>query len=314
MPFVSAEEHYRIDTPENIEFSYTIAGIGSRFLAAIIDTLLLLLLLLSLAVAMLTAIGMLEGTGSTTATTTLTVIWGLLSFTISWGYYIFFELIWNGQSPGKRSVRLRVVREGGRPITFAASAIRNLVRFIDFLPGFYGLGVLVMFIDLRARRLGDLSGGTMVVKEQHAVSLEHLVARAEQLSPLAPPQEGASLADVLPNIQLLSDTDYNLVQEFLRRRGELGRESRTRLGTQLANGIRARIGSVAENDDHELFLERIAHDYRLLRQQETRHLAKRSGLEAPGSSLLFTPTARAPGSAAASASCLAAAQRRAYRI
>lgn len=268
---MSAEEHYRIDTPENIEFSYNIAGIGSRFLAAIIDTLLLSLLLIGLSVVMATVVGVASDANSSASDTLasiLLVIWALLSFIIFWGYYIFFELIWNGQSPGKRSVRLRVVRDGGRPITFPASAIRNLVRVIDFLPGFYGMGVLVMFIDPRARRLGDLTGGTMVVKEQHAVSLEHLTARAAQLDPLPqPPQAGSSAPDLLPNIQVLNDTDYDLVQEFLRRRNELGRESRDRLGTQLATGIRSRLGVVPEKDeDYELFLERVAHDYRAARQ------------------------------------------------
>jgi uncharacterized RDD family membrane protein YckC len=265
---VSAEEHYRIDTPENIDFRYNIAGIGSRFLAAIIDTLLLSLLLIGLSVIMATVMGTVSdasGSAASALASILTVLWALLSFLIFWGYYIFFELIWNGQSPGKRSVGLRVVREGGRPISFATSVIRNLVRVIDFLPGFYGLGVLVMFIDPRARRLGDLTGGTMVVKEQHAVSLEHLTARAEQFAP-QPSQAAASGLDVLPNIHILSDTDYNLVQEFLRRRNELGRESRNRLGTQLATGIRSRLGVPESDEDYELFLERVAHDYRAARQ------------------------------------------------
>jgi uncharacterized RDD family membrane protein YckC len=265
---VSAEEHYRIDTPENIDFRYNIAGIGSRFLAAIIDTLLLALLLIGLSIVMGAILGAASDVGSGTLESILLVIWVLLSFIIFWGFYIFFELIWNGQSPGKRSVRLRVVREGGRPITFATSAIRNLVRVIDFLPGFYGMGVLVMFIDPRARRLGDLTGGTMVVKEQHAVSLEHLAARAEQLAPPQQPhaEAGAAAPDLLPNIQVLSDTDYDLVQEFLRRRNELGRESRRRLGTQLATGIRSRLGVPESDEDYELFLERVAHDYRAARQ------------------------------------------------
>src|SRR3954464_9275043 len=108
------DDRYTIDTPENIEFAYDIAGIGSRFLAAIIDTLLIgvaevvVLLIVGLTVG---AIG-LRASG---VTSVLAALGGLLAFVILWGYYIAFELLWNGQSPGKRAIGLRVVREGGRP-------------------------------------------------------------------------------------------------------------------------------------------------------------------------------------------------------
>src|SRR5689334_6316118 len=150
------DDRYTIDTPENIEFAYDIAGIGSRFLAAIIDT---LLIAVAQAIIFL-VIGLLISTlGIRTnfAGGVLLALGTLLSFAMLWGYYIAFELLWNGQSPGKRAIGLRVVREGGRPITFVGSAIRNLIRIVDFLPAFYGIGVVVMFIDRRARRLGDLA-------------------------------------------------------------------------------------------------------------------------------------------------------------
>src|SRR4029079_4673215 len=106
----------------------------------------------------------------------LAALGSLLAFAILWGYYIAFELLWNGQSPGKRAIGLRVVREGGRPITFVGSAVRNLIRIVDFLPALYGIGVVVMFVDRRSRRLGDLAGGTLVVKERRGVTLESLTA------------------------------------------------------------------------------------------------------------------------------------------
>jgi uncharacterized RDD family membrane protein YckC len=261
---VSIDEHYIIDTPENIEFSYDMAGIGSRFLAAIIDTLLLIIIQIALTVAMLALMGMIEGMFGDTGTSLLAAVWGLLGFIFLWGYYAFFEMVWNGQSPGKRVIRLRVVRDGGRPITFVATAIRNLVRIIDFLPAFYGLGVLAMFIDRRARRLGDLAGGTIVVKERAAVSLESLTARAETLP--MPPLSEALPPNMLPNLHTLSDTDYDLIQEFLRRRKELGSESRQRLGWQLAQGLNTRIGVRVNFGDQESFLERLARDYRLTKQ------------------------------------------------
>ena len=158
------DDLYTIDTPENIEFAYDVAGIGSRFLAAIIDTLLIIIaevLVLFAAGVLASATGVFEQFGA--AESVIAALAGLAAFIILWGYYIIFELVWSGQSPGKRAIGLRVVRDGGRPITFLASAIRNLIRLVDFLPALYGVGVVAMFIDKRSRRLGDLAGGTLVV-------------------------------------------------------------------------------------------------------------------------------------------------------
>jgi uncharacterized RDD family membrane protein YckC len=277
---MSTDEQYTIDTPENIEFRYDVAGIGSRFLAAILDTLLLTTVLVVLSLFMSLLIEPVEDVAGDAGASVLAAVWIILIFLFLWGYYLFFELVWNGQSPGKRSVRLRVVREGGRPVTFAASAIRNLVRVIDFLPGFYGIGVLTMFIDRRARRLGDLTGGTIVVKERRAVSLESLTARATPL-PQVPASQLPAAADLLPNIHTLSSNDYDLVQEFLRRRSELGAASRQRLGLRLAEQIGARLATMPEPQRHEPFLERVAHDYRLSRQLDE---ATRRGDPQPDSS------------------------------
>ncbi|MCO5186637.1 MAG: RDD family protein [Anaerolineae bacterium] len=95
---------------------------------------------------------------------------------IIWAYYIVFELVWNGQSPGKRLTKLRVMQAEGRPVTLTGSMLRNLVRFIDFLPIFYGVGVIAMFISKQSRRLGDFAGGTLVVYDHSIVSLHQLAA------------------------------------------------------------------------------------------------------------------------------------------
>lgn len=267
---MSIDERYTIDTPENIEFSYTIAGIGSRFLAAIVDTALLVLLQGMVYFVMFMLLFPLLGLESdfSSAMSSIVVATSLfLGFIILWGYFIIFEMVWNGQSPGKRMVRLRVVREGGQPVTFAASAIRNLVRIIDFLPSFYGLGVLVMFIDQRARRLGDLTAGTLVVKDRTVVSLDSLASQADP--PPISAQPGQPLtAPTLPNLHLMTRNDYDVVQQFLRRRSELGRDSRQRLGLQLAEGLRARL-SISESGDHERFLEHLVQEYRITRQAAT---------------------------------------------
>lgn len=228
---------YTIDTPENVELSYEVAGIGSRFLAAIVDTALiaagqaLVLYLLGLA------------TGVSDLTDSLFVAIGsALAFLMLWGYYIVFELVWSGQSPGKRLIGLRVVREGGRPITFLAAATRNVVRIVDFLPLLYGVGVAVMFADRRARRLGDLAAGTLVVRERGAVTL----------ASLAPPAQPAGAPPALANLELLVPQDYALAQEFLDRRSELGRDVRGRVAGQLAAGLQARLGLPPAGDAERL--------------------------------------------------------------
>ena len=256
------DDRYTIDTPENIEFAYEIAGIGSRFLAAIVDTLLIgiaevvIVLLISLILASTERF-------ADTAGSLLLAAGTLLAFIVLWGYYIAFELLWNGQSPGKRLIGLRVVREGGLPVTFVGSAIRNLIRIADFLPAFYGIGVVVMFIDRRARRLGDLAGGTLVVKERRGITLDSLTAPGA--APLPGPHDPGTPA--IPNIDLVSDQEYTLVQEFLRRRSELGREPRARLGTQLAAGLQARL-SLPAIGDPEQFLQEVVRSYQQLKRQQ----------------------------------------------
>ncbi|MEM8534369.1 MAG: RDD family protein [Chloroflexota bacterium] len=259
------DDRYTIDTPENIEFAYDIAGIGSRFLAAIIDTFLIIVAQVIVFVSaglILSAFGL--DTAGTAPESVILALSTLVGFGILWGYYIAFEAVWNGQSPGKRAIGLRVVREGGRPITFVSSVIRNLIRFADFLPAFYGVGVIAMFIDRRARRLGDLAGGTLVVKERQSVTLESL----SNAPTVAPPQPGDPQREItLPNIHALNDQDYDLIQEFLRRRSELGRDARARLGIQLASGLQARLG-LPQGGDAERFLQHVAVEYQVFKQQQ----------------------------------------------
>lgn len=144
-----------IDTPENVVFGYELAGLGSRFLAAVVDSFIIVVLLLFLTITQL-AIANAALANDISATAWVFAIFILLDFITIWAYYIVFELVWNGQSPGKRLTKLRVMQAEGRPVTLTGSMLRNLVRFIDFLPIFYGVGVIAMFISKQSRRLGIL--------------------------------------------------------------------------------------------------------------------------------------------------------------
>src|SRR5262249_1027168 len=151
------DELLSIDTPENVAFGYTVAGIGSRFLAALVDTIIIVtlqIIVLLVSGFALNRLDLIDALGAW-----LAAIFGLIAFLMFWGYYIFFEMLWNGQSPGKRWAGLRVIRVDGTPVTLAESIIRNLVRIIDFLPIGYGLGIVTMFVNDQARRLGDMAAG-----------------------------------------------------------------------------------------------------------------------------------------------------------
>ncbi|MCS6940141.1 MAG: RDD family protein [Roseiflexus sp.] len=247
---------YIVETPEQIELAYDVAGIGSRFLAAIVDSALIALAELALFFALAQIIGIFEF-----AESVLIAIGAALGFAILWGYYIAFELTWNGQSPGKRLIGLRVVSEGGRPITVVGSIIRNLIRIVDFLPFLYGVGVIAMFIDRRARRLGDLAASTLVVRERADVTLESLVNSVA----LNFPSQSGDTTDLIDVSSLTSD-DYTLLCDFLNQRHHLAQSVRRRLAAQLGAGLQARL-DVSLDGDPERLVERVVRAYQRQRRQ-----------------------------------------------
>lgn len=245
----TAEEFLDIGTPENVVFGYEVAGIGSRFLAALVDTILIALLLVIVNFILIFVMSRIDpslGAGGDAAVWLIAIL-GLISFVILWGYYIFFEMLWNGQSPGKRMVGLRVIRTDGTPMGVSESIIRNLIRLIDFLPLYYGVGVIAMFISHRAQRLGDLAANTLVVYERGVVTLESLAADRLYRA-LAP--EGALAA--LP-LERLSTEDAALATSFLQRRGQFANEEQ--LARQLASALMRRMEAPPELANHFTPLE-----------------------------------------------------------
>ena len=234
-------EEYTIETPENVTFGYEVAGIGNRFIGALIDTTIVFGLLILLGIAVLMLIGVWDSgfsgdlNDSDWLTGLLIALYALLNFIIFWGYYIFFEWFWNGQTPGKKVAKTRVVRLDGNPAAPMQVVVRNLVRVIDFMPSGYGIGLVTMFCNRQSRRLGDFAAGTLVVKDQGELRLEHLLApnvppataaqaavTALQSQPL-PRVEPATVAvepvtdEDWTGIRRLSPGDYELVQQTLSR-------------------------------------------------------------------------------------------------
>ena len=220
---MSLDETLNIDTPENVRFDYDIAGIGSRFTAALVDTILILILqgitnLLVILVISRTG-GINEGLEG--AASWVIALVGLISFLFLWGYYIFFEMLWNGQTPGKKLIHLRVIRADGTSITLTESIIRNLVRLADFLPAFYGIGAITIFVNRQTRRLGDLAAGTLVVREKHQmVTLKDLDALHASVRPQARSADTPSPALLYP-VERLSYQDIQMIESFFQRKSEI---------------------------------------------------------------------------------------------
>ncbi len=234
----------KIDTPENVTFDYDVAGIGSRFLAALADTALIILAqLLLLAAAILVATLVFDTSifDSDILSWTLAIM-GILSFLFLWGYYIFFEILWNGQTPGKRWVGLRVIRMDGTPITASEAVIRNLVRIIDLLPSGYGVGVITMFISENSRRVGDLVAGTLVVHDREVKDLDGFSP-----VPHAMLNTWVSNSDVPEGfpVEKLSQYELQIIEEFLSRRRDLS--NRVRLAQHILTSILTRLEIPADS-------------------------------------------------------------------
>ena len=156
---------HEVLTTERTPFSYRVAGLGSRTLAWLIDFLLMLFLwgagFLFFVLTPLEAV--MPGMGDA-----LALLW---IFAVYWGYFLLFEWLWNGQTLGKRALGIRVIQRKGTALTFYHSAVRNIVRFVDSLPGWpfvlwpgcYAVGFAVAACNRKNRRLGDLAADTLVV-------------------------------------------------------------------------------------------------------------------------------------------------------
>ncbi len=267
------DDTLNIDTPENVTFDYDIAGIGSRFAAALIDTLIIAALQVVVNLLMLALLansagidGSLESIGSLGGW--VIALFGLVSFLFLWGYYIFFELLWSGQTPGKKAIHLRVIRTDGTPITLSESVVRNLVRLVDFLPAFYGIGTIAIFVNRQTRRLGDLAAGTLVVREKdQQVTLKDLAAMHASGPSLLPRYSPDEQPLRIYPVERLNYQDVQMIESFFQRRKDL--TNREALAQQIYTRLLAKMGVEEENlvkANPENALNNILNEYRRFRQ------------------------------------------------
>lgn len=210
-----------IITPENVELDYEIADIGSRFLATAIDFSIQTLLLFGALFPLdLLNLQNLESKVSNLFSSITGAIFLLLSLLITVGYYAIQEAAFNGQTIGKRLLNLRVRRENGAPIGLWESLLRNIIRLIDFFPFFYSSGLICMFFNQKAKRLGDLAAGTIVIRELPRKKISKLLKNSNSLANF-PPEFSFKYPWLSTLLSVTKEADLVLIEKLIERQPEL---------------------------------------------------------------------------------------------
>lgn len=217
-----------IETPELVVVSYTIAGLGSRLYAGLIDLIICVLLLLGVGLLLYATTGADAGSSDPGASTAWAVaILVIVQFVVLWGYYLLFEGLWDGQTPGKKLHGLRTVRDGGYSVGFSASAVRNLMRIVDLQPLFtYVVGITSISVTKSGKRLGDIVAGTLVVRETMV------------RQPAKPVVKRRAEAEPVAAVALLDDQELQLLERWADRRMSLDADRRRALTAQVAARLR----------------------------------------------------------------------------
>jgi len=274
-----------IVTPESVELTFELAGIGSRFVAMLVDTLLQLLATLVVVVPLIIfAPGGMPGIEAVAPWVLAIVV--LFLFALWSGYFLYFEAARNGQTPGKKAVGIRVIRDTGHPVDFRAAVLRNVMRFVDMLPGVYAVGFISVFASSQYRRLGDYVAGTLVVKTltaprpapagQHGQETGRIGAAVAE--PAAAPASGGAAPppvrptqplvaprlpqEALPYLHTIQRDDFRAVRHFLDRRRELDPAVARALAWKLAHPLAVRLNlDPAKIQDPIVFLEDVGTEW-----------------------------------------------------
>lgn len=217
-----------IDTPEQTALEYPIAGLGSRFLALLADTLIQAALgFFIFLVGALIGIGVAVFGGVGPQWVIAVIV--LLIFLLNSGYFALFEIVWNGQTPGKRYAQIRVIKEDGRPIGAYEAVVRNAMRIVDALPAAYGVGMVSVFLNKKAKRLGDFVAGTVVVHEKPLAEVQ--------------PYAETKIDETLPpvDVSVVTLDEVHLVEAFLSRRDHLDPAVRTTMARQVCERLAAKM-------------------------------------------------------------------------
>ena len=240
-----------LQTPESVELEFTLAGIGNRALALLIDYIALGITLIVFWIAWGIFTAMLQDTFGDRKEVGLWLfaIALLISFFIYMGYFVFFEVLWQGQTPGKRYTKIRVIRDDGRRVSIQQATLRALLRPVDDT---LFIGAFLIALGRREKRLGDMAAGTLVIQEEYTIAATNF-----------PTSENAQkLANELPqmaNLSLLLPDDFAAIREYLQRRQIMAPKARTDLSLQMARQVRKIIDleNLPEGLTPDVFLEAV---------------------------------------------------------
>jgi uncharacterized RDD family membrane protein YckC len=234
---VLLDDRVTIATPEGVTIDLVLAGLGSRFMARLLDSLIQAVVIFALWVGVLGA----DAPGSVRAVAII------VSFLVTFAYDVPFEVLNQGRTPGKLAAGIRVVGRGGEPVGFLASAIRNIIRIVDFLPALYLIGAASIVATTRDQRLGDLAAGTLVTRDRFPG-----VASAP-VAPITVAREAVATWDV----SAVATDELQVVRHFLDRRLSLGWPIRTYFANSLAARISPKIAGAPYGVHPEYLLEGI---------------------------------------------------------
>ena len=221
-----------IETPEKIRFDYKIADIGTRIAAFMIDLLIQFIIIL-IGYLLLYFSGSLSYFFSSSIGNLMKAFFMLLIFFLRWGYFVFFEITMEGQSPGKKAMRIRVIRENGESLKVEDIFIRNLIRTIDGVPGLPFVGAFVAMIDKKSRRLGDMAAGTLVVNEIHF----NLKEPDFQVNI----KEESAQNEKIETINKLNENELYIIRRFLNEKHKLPPEKEEEVAVKLMYQIKERL-------------------------------------------------------------------------
>src|SRR6187200_3280480 len=261
---IASEDVLIIETPERVPLHFALASIGNRFIACAIDHAIQAITVILMLLAFITLANYSSlGDRLSSAPKWVYAVLIVILFLIVSGYFAFFEWVWSGQTPGKRWLKLRVIREDGRPITFWEASVRNLLRSFDMMPfPFYSIGLISVFSTSRDQRVGDMVAGTVVVREREAEAPAFAKVFA---SPVSDPALRRSFkpVDFTASLSSLTESEIQVVGTFLRRRWDLSDVPRQWMAWRVSLPILYKLKPVYDlaNFTYEGFLEELLHRY-----------------------------------------------------
>jgi len=275
---IETEETLIIETPERVQLEFALSSIGNRFLAVAIDHTIQYLSIFFIAWFFLSIAGysgsdVVDGPERLFSDAPKWVIAVLIVvlFLIFAGYFIVFEWLWSGQTPGKRLLKLRVIREDGRPVTLWEAVARNLLRIGDAVPGFiipvYSVGLIAIFLSNRDQRLGDVFAGTVVIREREGEAPTFAETFSSRIA-------DSAFARVQPPVRIsadaagLNEREMEVIESFLRRRWDLTERQRLWMAWRIALPLMYKLKPSydLEGFTYEGFLEELLHKFHARRR------------------------------------------------